>query len=257
MQSRYCKFAGCKPYKPAINKHYRWVGRKYPKEPVSEFFKLQMQVVMAVSCPYWGRNFKCQSHLQQTSQRLSAIWHLHVVLQAGRWQAHQQRQPSSFSKFSRWILDVKVSHTQWPTSVSSATPTCSGSSYAISASESCQSISMAKGISSYDLLQSNSLQAFCREFPTSGSLCIPSLLICEPYLVKENDTCSAIQSQYSIIYSQILAWNPVLGTSCTNIGQYVGYVICVSNPGGTWVNPSPTTSSIVPTITTLVYVSWF
>jgi len=203
---------------------------------------------MAVSCPCWELNSRCQWPLQQTWQLHFLPWRPRVTLQDGLLQVHQQRQHLSFSKSSTspWFLFWLVSR---PSSVSSAVPTCAGTSYRISSSDTCQSISMVKGISTYDLLKSNSLSAFCGSFPTSGTLCIPSLLVCNPYTVKTNDTCSSIQTQFNIIYSQITAWNPELGTSCTNIGKYVGYVICVSNPGGTWVNPSSVTTSSAPTTT--------
>ncbi|RYP41942.1 hypothetical protein DL768_010417 [Monosporascus sp. mg162] len=38
---------------------------------------------------------------------------------------------------------------------------------------------------------------------------------------------------------QLISWNLELGMDCSKMSSQVGYVICVSNPGGDWVNPSP------------------
>lgn len=127
----------------------------------------------------------------------------------------------------------------------STSATCSGTIYTIKPSDTCQSISIAEGISTTDLLVANNLQGYCYEFPTSGSLCIPSAKVCTPYTVKAGDTCGTIAGNLTAATSpiQIISWNPALGSSCSNLANLVGYVICVSNPGGTWVNPNPVTSS--------------
>lgn len=59
--------------------------------------------------------------------------------------------------------------------------------------------------------------------------------------------------EYGIIFSQIVGWNPPLGPACGNIASYVGFAICVSVPGGAWVNPSP---SAVTTTTTAGFSTW-
>jgi hypothetical protein len=39
---------------------------------------------------------------------------------------------------------------------------------------------------------------------------------------------------------QLLAWNPELGPNCANLPSvYDGFTVCLSPPGGTWVNPHP------------------
>ncbi len=93
------------------------------------------------------------------------------------------------------------------------------------------------------LLTANGLQAFCNDFPTSGTLCIPSAKICQPYQLKVDltDTCSSIARQKGVTWTQLVSWNPELGEYCENIVALArgSQVICVSNPGGDWVNPSP------------------
>ncbi|KAI1120092.1 hypothetical protein F5Y10DRAFT_290339 [Nemania abortiva] len=126
-----------------------------------------------------------------------------------------------------------------------ATPTCAGKTYTISASDTCQSISTSQGISTYDLIWNNNLTSACDNFPTSGTLCIPSSASCETYTVLATDTCYSIQSKFSLLYSQIISWNPSLGVSCEGLDATVGLVICVSTPGGAWINPNTSDVSTV------------
>lgn len=139
------------------------------------------------------------------------------------------------------------------TSSSAATSACSGTTVTLSSSSACLGVSATYGISTYDLLQQNGLPSLCYKFPTSGSLCIPETYTCETYVVKANDTCNSIMGEYGIIFSQIVGWNPPLGPACGNIASYVGFAICVSVPGGAWVNPSP---SAVTTTTTAGFSTW-
>ncbi|KAH8891660.1 hypothetical protein GQ53DRAFT_590351, partial [Thozetella sp. PMI_491] len=114
----------------------------------------------------------------------------------------------------------------------STTPTCSGSVYTVQSSDSCQSISTSKRISTYDLLWSNNLSSGCSDFPASGVLCIPFKATCEPYLVKTGESCSSIMQKFSISYAQLITWNPPLGLGCQGMESLIGYVICISPPGG-------------------------
>lgn len=47
-------------------------------------------------------------------------------------------------------------------------------------------------------------------------------------------------------YAQTLAWNPNFDLTCSNINNTIGYEICVSSPGPTYVAPNVT----VPILTT-------
>jgi hypothetical protein len=119
-------------------------------------------------------------------------------------------------------------------------PSCEGVTYVVSSSDTCVGISMNEGISTDDLMVQNGLPSFCKYFAAQGTeLCIPSYKICKPYTVKSSDTCGSLQREFGIQYAQMIAWNPTLGPKCANIDRHVGYVICVSNPGGDWTNPNP------------------
>jgi LysM domain len=112
---------------------------------------------------------------------------------------------------------VRVDSSSSPTSTA-----CVGKTYAIKSGDTCNSVAASQGISTVNLLSANNLQAFCVNFPTSGSLCIPTAYTCTTYVIKTGDTC----------------------TYCQNAAQYVGYVACASNPVGSWVNPYPSSSTV-------------
>lgn len=116
---------------------------------------------------------------------------------------------------------------------------CVGPSYTISVSDTCKSISKSNGISTYALLRTNNLAAFCSSFPTAGtSICISTADKCTTWTVKTGDTCAKVADANGLTWTQMVSWNEELGLGCANIADYVGYEICVSQPGGAWVNPS-------------------
>lgn len=91
------------------------------------------------------------------------------------------------------------------------------------------------------MLQANGLQAYCSNFPTSGSVCIPTSMRCSPYALQVGDTCDTIASKRGLTKPQVVSWNQEVGPLCGNIGKLAskGMTLCVSNPGGDWVDPSP------------------
>ncbi|KAI1381144.1 hypothetical protein F4677DRAFT_118218 [Hypoxylon crocopeplum] len=152
---------------------------------------------------------------------------------------------------STWTVPVTSSST-------SAQATCSGTTYTIKSGDTCESISTSQDVSTSDLLSYNVLQAACYNFPTSGSLCIPSNRVCTPYTVKSGDTCSSIavsltKSGTPTSYAQIVSWNPAVGAGCQNLYNMIGMVICVSTPGGS-SGPSPTTTTSTSTLS--FNISW-
>ncbi|KAI1108518.1 hypothetical protein F5Y14DRAFT_82245 [Nemania sp. NC0429] len=138
------------------------------------------------------------------------------------------------------------------TATPAASPRCVGKTYTIGASDTCQKISTSQGISTYDLLWNNNLTKGCENFPKSGTLCIPSAASCETYTVLATDTCASIQTKFKLLYSQLIAWNPSLGIACQALSETVGFAICVSTPGGSWINPNASdTSTLTPPPTSL------
>ncbi|KAI6084419.1 hypothetical protein F4821DRAFT_280044 [Hypoxylon rubiginosum] len=128
---------------------------------------------------------------------------------------------------------------------------CEGSEYDIQAGDTCQSISLKTGISSATMLQANGLQAYCANFPTSGSVCIPTSMHCSSYELVVGDTCDTVASKLGLTKPQLVSWNPEVGPVCGNIGKLAskGMTLCVSNPGGDWVDPNPTEHQPTSTVT--------
>ncbi|KAK2037094.1 hypothetical protein LZ31DRAFT_613203 [Colletotrichum somersetense] len=135
--------------------------------------------------------------------------------------------------------------------IASSTPSssCSGKMYAIQSGDTCQSIAKAQRIGTVQLLKANNLVANCFNFPTAVNtqLCIPSAAVCEPYVINSGDTCTSIANGAKATWAQIVSWNPELGRSCQNVAKYVGFVVCVSNPGGSWVDTNPATTGTTTT----------
>lgn len=113
---------------------------------------------------------------------------------------------------------------------------------------------MAQGFSTTQLLVANGLTAYCRGFPSKGSLCLPDALKCRPYKPKSTDTCNSIAGDNQISVTQLVSWNPELGSFCGGLDKVANktMAICLSTPGGPWVNPSPITTTATTTTTSQV-----
>jgi hypothetical protein len=111
-----------------------------------------------------------------------------------------------------------------------------GKKYDIRAGDTCNSIAEAQNIGTGWLLTDNNLQAYCANFPASGTLCLRNT--CSTHLVQANETCSSIAGAHNITQSQLIAYNPVIASGCFNIAKLLGSSICVSNPGPQYQPPS-------------------
>lgn len=109
------------------------------------------------------------------------------------------------------------------TSGAPATPTCSRT-YAKSASDTCQSISQAQGVSTYGLISRNSLDLYCSKIPQT--LCLPDA--CQTHLWSTTDTCDNVTATYGVSMANFLAWNPIFDDYCTNAGPtWANWTVCV------------------------------
>lgn len=79
------------------------------------------------------------------------------------------------------------------------------------------------------MLIENGLQGGCTDFPTNGTLCVTGH--CQTHLTTAEDTCMSLASQYEITITQLITWNSVLNSLCSNFNILVGHQICVSYPG--------------------------
>ncbi|KAK3946429.1 LysM domain-containing protein [Diplogelasinospora grovesii] len=140
-----------------------------------------------------------------------------------------------------------MSHPSTTTTGVTPTYTCE-STYTLQESDTCVSISRTKQVSTFYLLYSNKLPAFCTDFPAAGTdICIPQS--CNTHTVAPWDTCaSLVKSTPGLTTAQLIAYNPNLNAQCGNLRSLVGYVICLSAPGTvtTTVKVAPTTTSYFP-----------
>ncbi|KAK3367561.1 hypothetical protein B0H63DRAFT_515399 [Podospora didyma] len=150
-------------------------------------------------------------------------------------------------KISGKAITPLATTTTWITMAPTATSACAGTVYTLKAGDNCRSVSLAQGISTTHLLSANNLQAYCANFPTAGTLCIPKARKCKPYQLKADltDSCRTVAAAQNATYAQIVSWNPEVGEFCESIKNLAkgGQVLCVSTPGGGWVNPYPETTS--------------
>ncbi|TFK91429.1 carbohydrate-binding module family 50 protein [Polyporus arcularius HHB13444] len=65
------------------------------------------------------------------------------------------------------------------------------------------------------------------------------------YAVQRGDSCPAIESQFSITFTQIQAWNPEINSACSNI--VAGVLYCVAGPASGPTTTTTTTSAAAPT----------
>jgi hypothetical protein len=146
-----------------------------------------------------------------------------------------------------WNADIDRVHRASATATSSSD--CEGTRYSIRAGDTCHSIALSQGYSTTQLIAANDMTAYCRGFPTAGTICLPSSLKCKPLVPKSGDTCNSIAADNGISFAQLVSWNPELGQFCGNMGTLISksMAVCVSNPGGSWADPSPVKTSSTPT----------
>jgi len=190
---------------------------------------------------------------------VASIMSTQAQMPIGYGQTQLRNQYSSLTsscKMSSMALTPLATTTTWATSLpASPTPSCAGTTYTVKAGDNCRTVSFGRGISTISLLTANKLRAYCANFPPpGGTLCIPKSSVCNPSQlnVDLSDTCHAIARGAGVTWTQLVSWNPELGEYCeslTTLAQGAGPVICVSQPGGGWVNPSPDTTAPTPTST--------
>ncbi|RDW84131.1 uncharacterized protein DSM5745_04457 [Aspergillus mulundensis] len=156
-----------------------------------------------------------------------------------------------FTSPPAYTVDIPTSGTA-TSSAAMATPTVDCvDEYVIQQGDTCTSISVAKNVSTHELLYVNNLPAYCINFPTAGdSLCIPKS--CEIYTVQEDDNCYSIVEahEYAFTVTQLISWNANINRGCSNLNQLVSSQICISSPdGGVPVpdGPATTTAAAIPT----------
>ncbi|KAL6230075.1 hypothetical protein BDW75DRAFT_245169 [Aspergillus navahoensis] len=118
------------------------------------------------------------------------------------------------------------------TATSTPEPTCTGS-YIVQETDDCNSVAQSLNVSTYSILYSNNLDLYCQDFSSAigSTLCIPPQ--CDTYVWQTLDSCnSVVGSLTNVTIPQFLAWNPNFNSLCQNAVNFIGYVVCISPPGG-------------------------
>jgi hypothetical protein len=105
-------------------------------------------------------------------------------------------------------------------------PSCRAT-HVVDIKDTCYSIALQHGVSSYSVVQLNGLFPGCLNLQESANLCIG--VACETYQVDSGDTCGSIIESHggTITTTQFLAWNPNIDPLCGNLHDTAGMVVCV------------------------------
>lgn len=104
---------------------------------------------------------------------------------------------------------------------------CTGSAYTIKQDDSCVTISAANGMSTYQLITKNNLNLGCDNLPAVGqSLCLPTGSTCRTYQLDLYDTCKTLMMSWNATLAQVLAWNPMINSACSNLASWRGWYLC-------------------------------
>ncbi|KAF9888671.1 hypothetical protein FE257_008429 [Aspergillus nanangensis] len=128
-------------------------------------------------------------------------------------------------------------------------PTCAVASYTIQPNDTCVVISGANNVSTYGLINVNGFDLQCALLPAVGqNICLSRP--CRTYQLNMGDTCDFLTKNLSISMAQLLAWNPMINTGCSNLASWRGWYLCASSPNGMTTVPvgsGVTTAAPVPT----------
>uniref|UniRef100_A0A093VSX0 Lysozyme n=2 Tax=Talaromyces marneffei PM1 TaxID=1077442 RepID=A0A093VSX0_TALMA len=104
----------------------------------------------------------------------------------------------------------------------------SGKTYNVVSGDNCQAIAEQNSVSTGTLIAINDIYSDCTNIWVGQVLCMPPQ--CTTYIVQSGDTCDGIAATTNTMFQKLVAWNPALGSYCTNLLS--GQNICVSPPGG-------------------------
>lgn len=100
--------------------------------------------------------------------------------------------------------------------------------YTVRSGDNCNSVAKSHNVSTYALLQANSLDLYCEHFANAlnRTLCIPAQ--CQTYTWRAYDTCNDVVAKHSdATLPQFLAWNPNFDSLCGNAVLFDRYEVCL------------------------------
>lgn len=127
-----------------------------------------------------------------------------------------------------------------PTAVS--TPFCVSNTYhTVAVGETCDTIALARNVSSVDLFNGNDNIHNCSSLAAGSQLCLP--LACDTYQLRSDDDCGTASYYAGVV--DIRQFNPWINLWCDNLHAeaVVGSVLCVSPQGGSYNRSAPANST--------------
>jgi hypothetical protein len=104
-----------------------------------------------------------------------------------------------------------------------SSPIClSGVTYTVLSGDNCEAIAEKHSVSTGTLIAINDIYADCTNIWVGQVLCMPPQ--CTTYLVQSGDTCDGIAASTNTTFQQLVAWNPSLGSYCTNFDLWEEYL---------------------------------
>lgn len=102
--------------------------------------------------------------------------------------------------------------------------------YEVQPGDSCDSIATARGVSTHAVIRAGNAGPGCTNLAAGKKLCLPEP--CTQYRVQWDDSCADVLAAVPGLQAQhLLTWNPNINPLCTNLGDMVSHLLCVSPPG--------------------------
>jgi hypothetical protein len=103
---------------------------------------------------------------------------------------------------------------------------CLGANYTVAGGDTCESIAAANGLAIDRFLDDNSIDFRCQSLEVGSSVCLG--LKCRLGAVPPNATCADLLRNNDFTLTELLAWNPVIHSSCDNVLALAGRTYCLS-----------------------------
>ncbi|PSN61472.1 hypothetical protein BS50DRAFT_651680 [Corynespora cassiicola Philippines] len=155
----------------------------------------------------------------------------------------------SEEKFTSIASSCKVEPTKYPhptislpeppTTTAAPNNTCfDGKFYTVKQGDTCESISKSNSMAIDGFLDLNNLDVECKLLKVGNSVCIRDA--CKTFTIPAGQTCDTLSKRLGFTKTELLYWNPVLGSSCDNLDSMKGRTICITPPGTNTYSFRPT-----------------
>lgn len=97
--------------------------------------------------------------------------------------------------------------------------------YTVKEGDSCDSLSQAKNVSTFGLIETNGFMMPCQPLTAGKNICLP--LTCRTHLLSYGESCYTLGQMYDVTLAQLINWNENFDLDCQNIARWIGTYICV------------------------------